>query len=72
MFLLRLALGSLESSSEFQQVTGCCYNLGLSKDYITPIPDHKKFCLNTGSNELRFSTLVTNEVLLAEVFMSLI
>ena len=60
-------LGSLKSSSEFQQVTGCCYNLGLSKDYVTPIPDHKKLCLNTGSNELRFFTLVNNVVLLAEV-----
>ena len=62
-------LASVKSSSEFQQVTGCCYNLGLSKYYITPPPDHKNLCLNTGSSELRFSTLVTDEVLLAEVFM---
>ena len=47
--------------------------MGLKKDYIVHDTysrvQTENLCLNTGSSELRFSTLVTDEVLLAEVFM---
>ena len=48
--------------------------MGLKKDYIVHDTysrvQTENLCLNTGSSELRYSILLTNEVLLAEVFMS--
>ena len=61
-----------KSLLDFLQITGCSYNLGLKErlhDTYSRIQT-ENLCVNTGSSELRFSILLTNEVLLAEVFMS--